>query len=68
MLINVNNTLNSDRTLAMLNATPTRNSTPLPLAPAIAGAHICAMIPDLIDPAELDAYDAWVAEHLDEMV
>ena len=23
---------------------------------------------DLIDPAELDAYDAWVAEHLDEMV
>ena len=21
-----------------------------------------------IDPAELDAYDAWVAEHLDEMV
>ena len=23
---------------------------------------------DRIDPAELDAYDAWVAEHLDEMV
>ncbi|MDW8308174.1 MAG: DUF5678 domain-containing protein [Verrucomicrobiales bacterium] len=23
---------------------------------------------DGIDPAELDAYDAWVAEHLDEMV
>jgi hypothetical protein len=23
---------------------------------------------DQIDPAELDAYDAWVAEHLDEMV
>ena len=22
---------------------------------------------DQIDPAELDAYDAWVAEHLDEM-
>jgi hypothetical protein len=26
------------------------------------------MISDRIDPAELDAYDAWVAEHLDEMV
>jgi hypothetical protein len=26
------------------------------------------MKPDQIDPAELDAYDAWVAEHLDEMV
>ena len=23
---------------------------------------------DLIDPAELDAYDAWLAEHLDELV
>jgi hypothetical protein len=23
---------------------------------------------DKIDPAELDAYDAWVAEYLDEMV
>lgn len=23
---------------------------------------------DRIDPAELDAYDAWVADHLDEMV
>jgi hypothetical protein len=23
---------------------------------------------DRIDPAELDAYDAWLAEHLDEMV
>jgi hypothetical protein len=23
---------------------------------------------DQIDPAELDAYNAWVAEHLDEMV
>jgi hypothetical protein len=23
---------------------------------------------DQIDPVELDAYDAWVAEHLDEMV
>jgi len=23
---------------------------------------------DQIDPAELDAYDAWVAAHLDEMV
>ena len=22
----------------------------------------------LIDPAELDAYDAWLAEHLDELV
>jgi hypothetical protein len=26
------------------------------------------MTSDYIDPAELDAYDAWVAEHLDEMV
>ena len=26
------------------------------------------MKPDRIDPAELDAYDAWVAEHLDDMV
>ena len=26
------------------------------------------MSPDLIDPAELDAYDAWLAEHLDELV
>src|SRR5260370_27966766 len=26
------------------------------------------MKPDQIDPAELDTYDAWVAEHLDEMV
>ena len=26
------------------------------------------MAPDLIDPAELDAYDAWIAEHLDEMI
>lgn len=26
------------------------------------------MEPDLIDPAELDAYDAWLAEHLDELV
>ena len=34
----------------------------------IAGAHISLMKSDLIDPAELDAYDAWVAEHLDEMV
>jgi hypothetical protein len=33
-----------------------------------AGAHISPMKSDLIDPAELDAYDAWVAEHLDEMV
>lgn len=23
---------------------------------------------EMIDPAELDAYDAWLAEHLDEMV
>jgi hypothetical protein len=23
---------------------------------------------DRIDPAELDAYDAWLAEHLDELV
>ena len=23
---------------------------------------------DLIDPTELDAYDAWLAEHLDELV
>lgn len=23
---------------------------------------------DLIDPAELDAYDAWLAEHLDHLV
>jgi len=34
----------------------------------IAGAHISPMKSDLIDPAELDAYDAWVAQHLDEMV
>ena len=26
------------------------------------------MEPLAIDPAELDAYDAWVADHLDEMV
>jgi hypothetical protein len=26
------------------------------------------MMSDLIDPTELDAYDAWVAAHLDEMV
>lgn len=30
--------------------------------------HLGFMNSDLIDPAELDAYDAWVAEHLDEMV
>jgi hypothetical protein len=40
----------------------------LPLDCVIAEAHISPMKPDLIDPAELDAYDAWVAEHLDEMV
>jgi Family of unknown function (DUF5678) len=39
----------------------------LPLDCIIAGAHISLMQSDLIDPAELDAYDAWVAEHLDDM-
>ena len=40
----------------------------LALAPTKARAHIPLMQSDQIDPAELDAYDAWVAEHLDEMV
>jgi hypothetical protein len=40
----------------------------LPLDRPNARAHISRMKSDQIDPAELDAYDAWVAEHLDEMV
>jgi hypothetical protein len=39
-----------------------------PLAPSPAATHISDMMNDRIDPAELDAHDAWVAEHLDEMV
>src|SRR5882672_11460939 len=39
-----------------------------PLAPADLESHISAMNTERIDPAELDAYDAWVAQHLDEMV
>jgi broad specificity phosphatase PhoE len=30
--------------------------------------HAQRMNTDSIDPAELDAYDAWLAEHLDELV
>jgi nicotinic acid phosphoribosyltransferase len=31
-------------------------------------SHAGLMKTEQIDPSELDAYDAWVAEHLDEMV
>lgn len=40
----------------------------LTLAEAPILKHDETMKTDRIDPAELDAYDAWVAEHLDEMV
>ena len=30
--------------------------------------HACCVSTDLIDPAELDAFDAWLAEHLDDLV
>jgi hypothetical protein len=38
------------------------------LAQGAVQSHNVCMKTDQIDPTELDAYDAWVAEHLDEMV